>query len=49
MSDDQLLGNPLPDYHWPDLHWVPMPFWVGLGMEVLAFLGFIVVRKLVRR
>ena len=50
MSIDELrLGNPLPSYSWPDLSWVPAPVWVGLGMEALLILVFIVTRTLVRR
>ena len=50
MSDEQLvLGNPLPNYSWPDLRWVPLPVWLGIGLEAAALLGFVVARKLVRR
>ena len=50
MSIDELrLGNPLPNYSWPDLRWVPIPVWLGIGLEAAALLGFVVARKLVRR
>ena len=50
MSDEQLvLGNPPPNYSWPDFRWVPLPVWVGIGLETAALLGFVVARALVRR
>ena len=50
MSDEQLvLGTPLPNYSWPDFRWVPLPVWVGTGLEAAALLGFVVARALVRR
>lgn len=49
MSDEQLgLGSPLPNYSWPDFSWVPLPVWVGIGLEAAVLLIF-VAHALVRR
>ena len=48
MSDGLGLGNPLPNYRWPELSWVPLPVWIVIGLQV-ALLGVFVARSLVRR